>query len=111
MGIYIEYGARYEQASTYGQMGILAQELEDFESAKTNLLQALAIFAEFDDRHSLGIVFRILASVYQQSQDEDLIAEAATILNVTPTELKELFGSIEERVETRHALSVQKAGS
>ncbi len=93
--LYIQYGDRSSQALTYEQMGLLAQELGDLQSAKTNLLQVLAIFAEFEDRHILEIIVRILASVYQQTQDEDLIAEAAGILNVTSTELKELFGSNE----------------
>ncbi|MDJ0682447.1 MAG: tetratricopeptide repeat protein [Xenococcaceae cyanobacterium MO_167.B52] len=91
LAIKIEYGDRYSQARTYGQLGLLAQELGDFESAKTNLLQALAIFAEFQDQNNLERSVGNLASLYRQIQDESFLAEAATILNITPRELKELF--------------------
>ncbi|MEG3440446.1 tetratricopeptide repeat protein, partial [Pannus brasiliensis CCIBt3594] len=62
LAIYVEFGDRFSQASTYHQLGIVAQELREFEEARENYRQALAIFVEFGDRfsqastyHQLGI--------------------------------------------------------
>ncbi|TYT68928.1 tetratricopeptide repeat protein, partial [Microcystis aeruginosa] len=61
--IYIEYGARYEQAKTLHQLGRVAQELREWEQARSYYQQAIEIFIEYGDRyeqagtlHQLGMV-------------------------------------------------------
>ncbi len=69
-------------------MGVVAQELGELESAKTNYLQALVIMVEFNDEYSLGISLRNLARFYQVTQDEDFLIEAAKVLEISVEELK-----------------------
>lgn len=99
LAIKIKYNDYYPQAKTYGQMGLLALATEDWESAKTNLLQALTIFAEFNDQHSVAITLRHLARFYTQTQDESLLTEVATIFNVTTTQVREGFEQINAQDE------------
>jgi tetratricopeptide (TPR) repeat protein len=84
-----EFGDRYSQASTYSQLGLLAEELGELEAAKTNHLQDLQISVEFNDEHRLTFVLTNLTLIYQATQDESLLAEAALILNATVEELKQ----------------------
>ncbi|MCZ8226261.1 MAG: tetratricopeptide repeat protein [Microcystis sp. LE19-84.1B] len=78
--IYIEYGDRYEQASTLHELGRVAQELREWEQARSYFQQAIEIKIEYGDRfyqastlHQLGIVAQELReweqarSYYQQS--------------------------------------------
>jgi tetratricopeptide (TPR) repeat protein len=48
----IEFNDRYSQASTYHQLGIVAQELREYEQARAHYQQALDIKIEFNDRYS-----------------------------------------------------------
>ncbi|ELS04632.1 hypothetical protein Xen7305DRAFT_00043680, partial [Xenococcus sp. PCC 7305] len=91
LDIYIEFGDRYSSASTYGQLGMLAEELSEFEQAKSYYLQALAIFVEFEDQQSSGLVISKLASLHQKTQDNSLLTEVAAMLNMTEAEVRELF--------------------
>ncbi len=61
--ISIEFGDRFGSASTYHQLGWVAQELREFEEARRNYQQALEISIEFGDRfgsakpyHNLGLL-------------------------------------------------------
>ncbi|NJK53098.1 MAG: ATP-binding protein [Leptolyngbyaceae cyanobacterium SU_3_3] len=45
-------GDRYSQASTYHQLGRVAEELRQYEEARANYQQALQIKVEFNDRYS-----------------------------------------------------------
>ena len=87
----IEYGDRYSQGNTYGQLGMLAEELSEFEQAKSYYLQALGIFVEFGDQQSLGLALSKLASLYQKTQDNTLLTEVAAMFNITEAEVRELF--------------------
>jgi hypothetical protein len=49
--INIQFNDVYEQASTLAQMGLLAEEQEQFEEAANLLLAGLKIFAEYEDEH------------------------------------------------------------
>ena len=80
LDIYIEFGDRYEQASTYGQLGLLAEQLGKLEESKTHLLQVLQIYLEFNDEHYLDFTLDILARIYTASQDESIFTEVASIL-------------------------------
>ena len=42
---------RYSQASTYGQLGLLAEAQEDYTEARTNLQKALKIYIEYKDEY------------------------------------------------------------
>ena len=54
-------------------------------------MQALEIFVEFEDQQNIGLTIRNLASLYQKTQDNSLLTEVAAILNITETEVRELF--------------------
>ncbi|NJL40968.1 MAG: tetratricopeptide repeat protein [Leptolyngbyaceae cyanobacterium RM2_2_4] len=45
--IYVEFGDRFSQAHTYGQLGLLAEAEGNPAEARTYLQQALEIFVEF----------------------------------------------------------------
>ena len=92
MDIKIEFGDHYECARTYGELGLLEAELEDFAEAQVNLLQALEIFAEFNDQHSLGIILRHLARIYEATKDESILQAVAELFGVTVEEVRESFG-------------------
>ena len=87
----IEFGARYEQARTYGQLGLLAEELGELEEAKTHLLQAVQIYKEFNDEHYLDVTLDNLTRIYKASQDESILTEVASILGTTVEEVREKF--------------------
>ncbi len=89
--IKIEYGDRYEQARTYGLLGLLAKELGELEEAKTNLLQALQIFVELTENYDLDLALDHLARIYKATEDEKLLAEVASILGTTVEEVREDF--------------------
>ena len=48
---------RYSQASTYHQLGIVAQALREYEQARAHFQQALDIQVEFGDRYSRAITY------------------------------------------------------
>jgi tetratricopeptide (TPR) repeat protein len=63
--IFIEFGDRYSQAGTYGQLELLAKAENNLTDAGQNLLQALEIFAQFQDQHSVGMTVSNLSRIYQ----------------------------------------------
>jgi len=74
LDIKIEFGDRYNQASTYHQLGRVAQELREYEQARAYYQQALDIKIKFGDRyaqagtyHNLGIVAQELRE-YEQAK-------------------------------------------
>jgi tetratricopeptide (TPR) repeat protein len=64
--IFIEYGARYEQASTLHQLGRVAQELREWEQARSYYRQALEIFIEYGDRYEQACTLHQLGRVAQE---------------------------------------------
>jgi tetratricopeptide (TPR) repeat protein len=91
LDIFIEFGDRYTQASTYYQLGKVAEEMGDVDNARAYYLEDLRITVEFNDEHGLGISLRNLARVYQATQDDALLTAVAQILNTTPNDLKQMF--------------------
>ncbi len=87
----IAVGDHYSQARTYGQLGLLAEAQADYAQAQQHLLQALVIFVEFNDQHSVEMVLQILARLYQTTQDDTLLAAVAQCLGTTPAEVQERF--------------------
>lgn len=74
INIYIEYGNRYSQAGTYHQLGLVVQELREYEQARSHYQQALDIYIEYSDcysqastHHQLGTVAKALQD-YQQAK-------------------------------------------
>jgi tetratricopeptide (TPR) repeat protein len=55
--IFIEFGDRYSQASTYHNLGIVAQELREYKEARQKYQQALEIFIEFGNRYSQATTY------------------------------------------------------
>ncbi|MGL5033904.1 MAG: tetratricopeptide repeat protein [Microcystaceae cyanobacterium] len=82
--IKVEFGDRYNQASTYHHLGCVAEDLEEHEEAKINFLQALSIYAEFNDQYSLE-TFSIpaLNRLYQTTQDPSLLETMSQIFGTT----------------------------
>lgn len=60
LSIKIEFGDRYSQAETYGQLGLLAEAQEDYTEARTNLQKALEIYVEYKDEYWGNIAREIL---------------------------------------------------
>ncbi len=88
LAVQIEFNDRYSQASTYGQLGLLAESQEQWTQAQQYLFQALQIFHEFHDEHSIEKVMSILARLYEKSGDAGLPAAVATVLGVGVEELQ-----------------------
>jgi tetratricopeptide (TPR) repeat protein len=89
--IKIEFNDRYSQASTYSQLGLLAEILEEYEEAGKNHLQDLTISAEYRDERRLQFALGNLARIYTQTQDETLLTTAANLLGTTPDDLRQIF--------------------
>ena len=56
-------------ATIYHQLGIVAQELRDFEQARSHFQQALDIQIEFNDRFSQASTYHMLGRVAQELRD------------------------------------------
>jgi len=78
--IYVEFNDRYEQAGTYGQLGMVAQEQRQWAQAERHYQRALEISIEFNDRmgqarthHQLG---RVAEEQRQWAQARDYFLKA-----------------------------------
>ena len=71
----------------------LAEEENNFTEAGQNLLQALEIFAQFQDQHSVEIVVSILSRIYQATQDQSLLEAMAKVLGVTVEDILQALES------------------
>src|SRR5260370_258207 len=94
--IYVEFKDRYEQASTYHQLGWVAEEQRKWEQARPYFIETLKIFVDYEDAYSYSIALRSLARLWQESGDASLPAAVASILSITPNEaeakLREALG-------------------
>jgi len=91
LAIQVEFNDRYGQASTLGQLGLLAGGQEQWPAAADYLLQALVIFRDFQDDHLLDMTLRNLARVWQSSGDATLPARVAAALGAAEAEVVERF--------------------
>jgi tetratricopeptide (TPR) repeat protein len=66
LAIWIEYSDRYNQASTYHQLGRVAQELREWEEARRNYQQALAIKIEYSDRYNQARTYHNLGMIAEE---------------------------------------------
>jgi tetratricopeptide (TPR) repeat protein len=90
------YFALAKCSISYGQLGIIAKNQNQWEQAREYLLQVLKIFLEYQDNRSIGIALRNLARLWQASGDASLPATIAPILDVTPEEVEALFRKVIE---------------
>jgi tetratricopeptide (TPR) repeat protein len=96
LAIKVEFGDRYSQAITYGQLGLLAEDEGDLDVATKNILQALQIFADFKDEHSIGITIINLGRIHQSSQSPEVITTIANILGFSEAEVQQIFDSMNQ---------------
>ena len=92
LAIFVEFGARYNQASTYHTLGMVAEELGELEEAKTNFLQACQIWAQFNDKYNVQ-TFSIpsLSRCYKTTKDESLLEAIAEVSGVSVEEVRRLL--------------------
>ena len=91
LAIFEEYQDRYSQASAMHNLGNVAQKQRQWEQAKRYFLQALKIFHEYQDAYSIGIEFRALGRQWQESDDQSLPSEVASLLEMKVEEVERAF--------------------
>ncbi|MEM7773445.1 MAG: tetratricopeptide repeat protein, partial [Cyanobacteria bacterium P01_A01_bin.37] len=69
LDIKIEFNDRYSQARTYHNLGIVAQELREYEQARSHYQQALDIKIEFNDRYSQARTYGQLGLLAKAQED------------------------------------------
>jgi tetratricopeptide (TPR) repeat protein len=57
------------KASTYHQLGIVAQKLREYAEARQNYQQAIAIYVEFGDRYSQAMTYHQLGRVAEELRE------------------------------------------
>jgi len=75
--LWLEFDDRHGAASTYHQLGVVAQEQGRFADAEQAYRQALELWLEFDDRHSAASTYHQLGVV---AQEQGRFADAVTYL-------------------------------
>ncbi|MEO1684154.1 MAG: tetratricopeptide repeat protein, partial [Cyanobacteria bacterium J06631_12] len=60
---------RYSQASTYHQLGSVAEELREYEQARSHYQQALDIKIEYNDRYSQASTYGQLGLLAETQED------------------------------------------
>ena len=88
LDIAIETNNRNGQAMTYHQLGRIAEALKDIASAKTFYLKSLQITIEVNDQAGLEVSRRNLIRFYQEHPDDQFLANAAQLLNISLEKLK-----------------------
>ena len=84
----------YSASPTYHGLGVVAEELEEFQEAKINFLQALSIYAEFNDQYSLETYsLPSLIRLYQATQDSSILEAIAQLFGTTVEEVLEDLGT------------------
>ncbi len=93
LDIAIETNDRNGQARTYFQLGQVAEAIKDIAAAKTFYLQDLKITVEINDQAELNVSCKNLARFYQEYPDDQLLASAAQLLNISLGELKAMIAN------------------
>jgi tetratricopeptide (TPR) repeat protein len=94
LAIYTELNDRYEQAGTYYNLGVAAQAQQQWAEARDFLLKGLAITVEIDEDQGRTITLGSLASLWRASSDPDLLVALASILSMTPREVKKQLSAL-----------------
>jgi len=100
LAIKVEFGDRYQQASTYHQLGRVAEELREYEEARRNYQLALAIYVEFGDRYQQASTYHQLGKVAQELREYE---EARRNYQLA-LDIKVEFGARYEQASTYHQL-------
>jgi hypothetical protein len=82
------------KAGILHNLGVVAQEQQQWDQSRDFLLKGLAITVEFDDEYGLAITLRSLARLWQVSSDADLPGAIASIMHMTPGEVETLLSSL-----------------
>jgi tetratricopeptide (TPR) repeat protein len=82
---------RKRSASTYHQLGMVAEEQRQWQQAREYFLKALEIFVEYKDTYSGGVVLRSLAPLWKASGDASIPAAVATTLGASLEETENLL--------------------
>ncbi|PZO42508.1 MAG: hypothetical protein DCF17_08770 [Shackletoniella antarctica] len=69
LDIFIEFNDRYSQADTYQGLGIVAEDLREYEHARSYYQQALDIQIEFGDRYSQASTYNQLGFLSEAQED------------------------------------------
>ena len=93
LGIKVEYNDRYEQAGTYHQLGVVAEEQGQWAEAAGHYGEALRIYVEFQDDHHRDIVLRSLSRLQRKSDGDSVIALVAEVLGVPVDEARRLLAA------------------
>ncbi|WP_334959778.1 tetratricopeptide repeat protein [Nostoc sp.] len=64
-----EFGDRYSSARTYHNLGMVAQELREYDQAGDYYQQALEIYIEFGDRYSSASTYGQLGLLAQMQEN------------------------------------------
>jgi tetratricopeptide (TPR) repeat protein len=91
LAIYVEFNARYEQASTYHNLGGVAQEQGRWAEAEQYYRKNLEIFKEFQDWHGVGITIGSIARLWRESGAATVPAMVAAVLAVPRAEAEQLL--------------------
>jgi Tfp pilus assembly protein PilF len=68
LALKIEFNARYEQAGTYHNLGVVAQEQRQWGQAEAYYQQALALWIEFNARYEQARTYHNLGVVAQEQR-------------------------------------------
>jgi len=79
-------------APIYHQLGRVVQDQRQWEEAEKNYLEALRIYAHFQDQHNLGITLQSLARIVPECPG--LAGRVAEILGMTADEAQELLDGL-----------------
>ena len=99
MDILFELNYRYSQASTYYHLGKVAEATEEIGNAKNYYLQDLEISVEFNDQHSLDIIYKNLARFYRNHPDKTFLQDIAHIAHQSPKDIQQRFDTLNEANE------------
>ena len=75
----------------------MAEELREYEQARSHYLTALEIFVEFNDNHNKEIVLRSLHRLFQTIQDDSLLTDITQRLSSDIEEVTQQFNRIREQ--------------
>jgi hypothetical protein len=93
---------RYEQASTYHQLGRVAEAQHQWDQARDFFLQSLGIWVDYEDTYNTGIALRSLARLRQSSGDTTLPDAVASVLKITAAEAETRLREIVENDSDEH---------
>ena len=83
---------------------MVAQEQRQWDQAEHYYQQALAIFVEFKDQHSIGITVRNAARLWQASERASVVQMVADLIGEKPEEVEARFRQVDAEEDEPEAL-------